>query len=251
MNKPVPRESRAIMMQRTLLCFALALLAGCSNRPHVPEKTSSIPAQPSGRLLSADPSLWEQRGGKAVYVFEAGGDPQVPGGQREPEILGQTRANQPNSFLCTKEEYGDFELTLEFLVDQGLNSGVQVRSQAKAVEGGKRVYGYQVDIDPSVRRWTGGIYDEGRRGWLAPLSGDARAMAAFKPGEWNSMRVRCEGDRLRTWINDVPCADLYDSMTPRGFIALQVHGVGSRSEPMSVRWRRVWITPLAGDGAVR
>jgi hypothetical protein len=108
------------------------------------------------------------------------------------------------------------------------------------------VYGYQVDIDPSPRRWTGGIYDEGRRGWIAPLAGQPDAMGAFKPGQWNTMRVVCEGARLRTWINGVACADLTDGMTSRGFVALQVHGVGGKTQVMEVRWRSVRIREIPG-----
>lgn len=162
------------------------------------------------------------------------------------QIIGKTRPNQPNSFLCTTREFADFELTLEFKVDDALNSGVQIRSQARPEGQRERVYGYQVEIDPSPRRWTGGIYDEGRRGWIAPLAGQPEAMGAFKPGQWNTMRVVCEGARLRTWINDVACADLTDGMTPRGFVALQVHGVGGKKEEMEVRWRSVRIREIPG-----
>jgi hypothetical protein len=187
---------------------------------------------------------WVQRGGKAKYTVEDG------------MIVGRSVPNTSNSFLCTPRDYGDFILEVDFKVDEGLNSGVQVRSQCfdepKTLEhNGKtikiaagRVHGYQVEIDPSPRAYSGGIYDEGRRGWLADLKNNEPARRAFKPGAWNTFRVECEGDSIRTFINGVPAADLKDGMTPKGFIALQVHGVGARAEPLTVRWKNVRIREL-------
>lgn len=208
------------------------LLGGCAGG--LPEASPRGEVVDVPRALSEDREAWVQRGGEAVYTFADG------------QIIGKTRPNQPNSFLCTKREFADFELTLEFKVDDALNSGVQIRSQARPEGQRERVYGYQVEIDPSPRRWTGGIYDEGRRGWIAPLAGQPEAMGAFKPGQWNTMRVVCEGAHLRTWINGVACADLTDGMTPRGFVALQVHGVGGKKEEMEVRWRSVRIREIPG-----
>lgn len=187
---------------------------------------------------------WQQRGGKAIYRVENG------------EIVGSSVPKTGNSFLCTARDYGDFILDLDFKVDPKLNSGVQIRSQSfdepkKIEHAGKsinvaagRVHGYQVEIDPSDRAWSGGIYDEGRRGWLNDLKENEPARKAFKPGEWNHFRVECRGDSIKTWLNGVPAADLKDALTPRGFIALQVHGVGERTEPMEVRWRNIKIQEL-------
>lgn len=189
---------------------------------------------------------WRQEGGKAEYVVENG------------EIVGTAVPNTPNSFLCTKKDYANFILELEFFVDPELNSGVQIRSHVyekdAVVEiGGKEkkktagtVYGYQVEIDPSDRAYTGGIYDEARRGWLFPLDKNEAARKAFRQNEWNTFRVECRGDSIKTWINGVAAADLTDSMTGSGFIALQVHGVGSHPERAGkqVRWRNVKIQEL-------
>jgi hypothetical protein len=174
----------------------------------------------------------------------------------EGQLVGSSVPNTANSFLCTKRDYADFILELEFKVHASLNSGVQVRSQcfdeARAVElnGRKykipvgRVHGYQVEIDPSARAWTGGIYDEGRRGWLNDLKNNEPARKAFKPGDWNKFRIECRGDSIKTWLNDVPAADLKDAVTPAGFIALQVHGVGARQEPLEVRFRNLRLKEL-------
>jgi hypothetical protein len=188
---------------------------------------------------------WVRRGGKAEYRAEDG------------QIVGTTVPNTANSFLCTKRDYADFILELEFKVQNPLNSGVQIRSQCfdedKTVElGGKkikipagRVHGYQVEIDPSSRAWTGGIYDEGRRGWLYDLKNNEPARKAFKEGEWNKFRIECRGDSIKTWLNGVPAADLKDAVTPSGFIGLQVHSIKKdQKEPLEVRFRNLRIKEL-------
>ena len=161
----------------------------------------------------------------------------------EGAIVGVSVAGSPNSFLCTREEFGDFILEFECRIDDGLNSGVQIRSHSTAAFKAGRVHGYQVEIDTSPRKWTGGIYDEARRGWLSTLEGRDRAREAFRAGEWNSFRVEALGTRIRTWVNGIPCADVLDQETPRGFIGLQVHSIGSDSAKVgrAVRWRNIRI----------
>jgi hypothetical protein len=138
---------------------------------------------------------WVQRGGKANYRVEDGA------------IVGTSVPNTPNSFLCTAKDYGDFVLELEFKVDNELNSGVQFRSQylsesreveymgQKIKEPKERVFGYQCEIDPSPRAYSAGIYDESRRGWLKDLKDNEAARKAFKSGEWNKLRIECQGDQ--------------------------------------------------------
>jgi len=178
---------------------------------------------------------WVQRGGKAVYKVEEG------------SIVGDTTPNTPNSFLCTERTFGDFILEIDFKVDPSLNSGVQIRSESIPEYKNGQVHGYQVEIDPSSRAWTGGVYDEGRRGWLQNLEGKEAARKAFKQGEWNHFRIEAMGFNIRTWVNGIPAADLVDSMTPRGFVALQVHSTGSE-KPLQVRWRNIRIIDLEKDG---
>jgi hypothetical protein len=193
-----------------------------------------------------------QHGGKAKYTVEDGA------------IVGRSVPNTQNSFLCTDKEYGDFILELEFKVHPELNSGVQIRSQVFAEEKeieykedtetkkkkipADRVHGYQVEIDPSDRSFSGAIYDEARRGrFLQDLKDNEAARKAFKQGEWNKFRIECRGDSIKTWINGVPAVDLKDSVTPKGVIALQVHGVGNRQEPLDVSWRNIRIQELGGQ----
>ena len=158
--------------------------------------------------------------------------------------------NTPNSFLCTKENYGDFILEFEVLVDPLLNSGVQIRSESRPDYRNGRVHGYQVELDPSPRAWTGGLYDEARRGWLYSLTRNERAQKAFKQGDWNTIRVEAIGPSIRTWVNGVMAANLVDDMTPEGFIALQVHGIGDEAQAgREIRWRnlRIKLEDLAAE----
>jgi hypothetical protein len=189
---------------------------------------------------------WKQHGGKAKYTVEDGA------------IVGTSVPNTANSFLCTAKDYGDFILELEFKVHPELNSGVQIRSQVFAeekeieLEGKKRkvpadrVHGYQVEIDPSERSYSGAIYDEARRGrFLADLKDNEPARKAFKQNEWNKFRVECQGPSIKTWLNGVPAADLKDDATPKGFIALQVHSIGDKvKDTLEVRWRNIRLKEL-------
>ena len=169
---------------------------------------------------------WRQLGGEASYAAEEGA------------IVGRTAPNTPNSFLCTERHFGDFVLEYEFLVDPRLNSGVQVRSHSLAEHQDGRVHGYQIEIDPSPRAWTAGLYEEGRRGWLQNLADKPDAQAAFKQGEWNRVRVEAVGQHFRTWLNGVPAVDHMDGMTASGFIGLQVHSVKT-NDTLEVRWRNL------------
>lgn len=231
----MPRTAGPVFASLTILCVALA--------GAVRSADDDLKPLFDGKSLDS----FEQHGGKAKYAIENG------------EIIGTSVPNTPNSFLCTKKHFGDFLLELEFKVDQGLNSGVQIRSEVfdKETEislgDGKkknvpadRVHGYQVEIDPSDRAWTAGIYDEGRRGWLNDLKDNEPARKAFRQGEWNRLRVLCKGDRIQTWLNDVPAADLTDNLTPKGLIALQVHGIGDKAENVGkqVRWRNIRLKTL-------
>ena len=170
---------------------------------------------------------WTKVGGDATYTVVDG------------TIIG-TRGPGPNTFLRTNDTYDDFILQLEFKWNQPINSGVQFRSHQREEDG--RVSGYQCELDPSDRGWTGGLFDEAGRGWLVSLKDDPKAMAAVTNiDQWNQMRIEARGDHLQTWVNGVPCAQLTDTNAHTGFIALQVH---SATEPGQICWRRIQITPL-------
>ncbi len=173
---------------------------------------------------------WEQLNGKASYVVEEGA------------IVGHPKMGSPNSFLATKSVFGNFILEFEFRVSDGINSGVQLRSESLPSYQKGRVHGYQFEMDPSDRAWTGGIYDEARRGWLYPLTKNPQAKSAFKHNDWNKARIEANGTSIRTWVNGVACANLLDAMTPVGFIALQVHQIANKAdENKTMAWRNIRI----------
>lgn len=173
---------------------------------------------------------WKKLNGNAEYRVENGA------------IVGVSKMNTPNTFLATKKNYGDFILEFEFKVDDALNSGVQLRSESRKDYKKGRVHGYQFEIDPSDRAWSGGIYDEEGRMWLYPLTKNPAAKTAFRKGEWNKARIEACGNTIATWINGVPCANIWDDVAPEGFIALQVHAVGDPSqEGKEVAWRDIRI----------
>jgi len=203
-----------------LLSFLLLVSAACI----------SCKAQEEN-LIKEDLSNWEQLNGKAPFVIV------------DNTIVGTTVLDSPNSFLCSKEKYGDFILEFDTWFDPQMNSGVQFRSESLADYQNGRVHGYQVELDPSSRAWSGGIYDEARRGWLYTLDNNPEGQKALKVGDWNHYRVEAIGNSIRTWINGIPCADLVDGLTPIGFIALQVHSIGNDTARvgLQVKWKNITI----------
>ncbi len=197
-----------------------------------------------------DLSGWTQLNGTATYVVEDGG-----------VIRGKTTEGSPNSFLCSDKTYGDFELEFEVKVDDGLNSGVQIRSKTKEKDDKNakskndkagRVYGPQVEIEAGPGQ-AGYIYGEATEyKWLsaAPKSEDKAVSehTHFKNGEWNQFRVVAKGNNIQTWINGNQVANLtHDgiyAMNPEGFIGLQVHGIKGGTGPFEVRWRNIRIKEL-------
>ena len=182
---------------------------------------------------------WKQLNGKAKYQVKNG------------EIIGTTVPGQPNSFLATEKVYGDFIFEVDFKMNSDMNSGIQFRSEIKDANDKcnvadtkvpERVHGYQVEIDPSPRAWSGGIYDEARRGWLYSMENNAKAKNAFKKDGWNHYRIECIGNNMRTWVNGIACAHLVDDMTPKGFIALQVHAITeAKDEGKEIHWKNIRI----------
>ncbi|MBA4196208.1 MAG: DUF1080 domain-containing protein [Chitinophaga sp.] len=157
-------------------------------------------------------------------------------------IVGTTVLNEPNSFLATENNYGDFIAEMEFKLDDIMNSGIQFRSESKEDYKNGRVHGYQYEIDPSPRAWTAGIYDEARRDWLYPMDYNPVVKSSFKLHEWNKVRIECIGTSIRTFLNGQPAADLVDDMTPKGFIALQVHQINKAEEVgRKIYWRNIRI----------
>lgn len=206
-------------MKKVVLLVALAVCIVCTSQAQEREGWTALF---NGRNLNG----WTKLGGKAQYRVEDGA------------IVGVGTLGQPNTFLATKAEYGDFVLELEFKIDECVNSGVQIRSHSDKSYRNGVVYGYQCELDPSGN--MGSIYDEERRGWVCH---QPQAHKAYRKGEWNKMRVEAVGNHIRVWINGEPTADMIDDVDVRGFIALQVHDIGGDKSKVgsTVRWRNIFI----------
>jgi hypothetical protein len=173
---------------------------------------------------------WKVLNGKAEYSVKDGA------------IVGTSKLNTPNTFLTSEKMFGDFILEMEFKVDNGLNSGIQFRSNSFKEYKAGRVHGYQYEIDPSPRAWSGGIYDEARRGWLYSLDKNPQSQTAFKAGEWNKVRIEAFGTSLRTWLNGIPVANIIDDATATGFIGLQVHQIDKPEQVgKTIQWKNIRI----------
>jgi hypothetical protein len=206
------------MKKNTVVIFLL-LLSSC-----VFAQTTGWKKLFDGKSLKG----WHQLNGKAKY--------QVANGT----ITGSTVKGEPNSFLATDQLYGDFILELELKVGD-MNSGIQIRSESTPDYNKGRVHGYQVEVDPSDRAWSGGIYDEARRGWLYQTEINPAAKKAFNKTGWNKYHIEAIGNIIRTWVNDIPVSYLVDDMTLKGFIALQVHAVGEKEGGAQIQWKNIRI----------
>jgi len=140
-------------------------------------------------------------------------------------------------FLCTEKQYADFIFEADVKMPEGkCNSGFMFRCHVKP----NKVFGYQAEVDPSARKWSGGLYDEGRRKWFISPNRDkaankeeaaksiadfrGRAGDSFKRDDWNTYRIECVGDSIKIFVNGTLCTDVKDSMDAQGYIALQHHG---------------------------
>ena len=173
---------------------------------------------------------WTQKNGTATYRVE------------EESIVGKTAEGSPNSFLCTDAQYHHFELTFEVNVDQGLNSGVQIRSLSLEDYKNGRVHGPQVEIE-SAPGESGYIYGEATgRDWITKQQ---PIKDVYQNGQWNRYVVRAKGSRIQTWINGLAIADIHDpESNKKGFIGLQVHGIAKELGPFEVRWRDIRVREL-------
>ncbi len=172
---------------------------------------------------------WKVVGGTATYIVQEG------------NIIGTSKNDRLNTFLCTEKNYSDFILELEIFLPNKLNSGVQFRSSTREEEFGTRVFGYQCEVDPTKRKWTGGIYDEARRKWLYPITRNTKAQEAFEMATWNTIRIEAFGNEINTFVNGQHASRLVDDMTASGFIGLQVHNVKEEEVGRKVMWKNIRI----------
>lgn len=140
-------------------------------------------------------------------------------------------------FLCTEKQYADFIFEVDVKMPEGkANSGFMFRCHVKK----NKVFGYQAEVDPSDRKWSGGLYDEGRRRWFISPNRDhaknrrerdksiaefrERAGDSFRRDDWNTYRIECVGESIKIYVNGTLCTDVKDSVDAQGYIALQHHG---------------------------
>jgi len=178
---------------------------------------------------------WHKMDGNADYKVEDGA------------IVGITVAGSPNTFLVSDKKFtGDFILELEAKIDDtAMNSGIQFKSNfnPEGNNGKGRVFGYQYELDPSARKWSAGLYDEGRRDWIYPVGLNAKAQKAFKLGAYNKVRIECIGNTIKTWMNGIAVAYVLDTVkTNEGLIGLQVHAISKPEHAgKKVYWKNIRI----------
>lgn len=178
---------------------------------------------------------WKPMTGKAEFAVENG------------MIRGTTVLHSPNSFLVYDKKFtGDFVLELEAMItDTVSNSGIQFKSNydPEGNNGQGKLYGYQFEIDPSSRKWSGGLYDEGRREWLYPVSLNAKAQTLLTTNVFHKIRIECLGNTLKTWLDNKAIAYVVDTLTGnQGLIALQVHSISQAAQQgIKLYWRNIRI----------
>ena len=166
-----------------------------------------------------------------------------------PPPPGSFRAAEKKFFLVTEKKYGDFIFEGEVHLPEGkANSGFMYRCHVEP----NKVYGYQAEVDGSERRWSGGLYDEGRRGWLWPAKkGDKKEISnahfkkpevqnALKRNDWNKYKIQCKGDHLQVWVNGVLTTDYHDDKDAEGYLGIQHHG----EKGAIYRFRNLKVTVL-------
>ena len=187
----------------------------------LPKKVSG---EPKDLFNGKDLTGWENNGTELWYVNEDG------------LMVCESGPDKAYGYLATREYYNDFDLTVEFKQLANGNSGIFFRS---FVEPPVKVHGWQCEVAPKGND-SGGIYESYGRGWLAQIPDEKENI--LKEGEWNTMRLRVEGDHVQTWLNGEPMVDLTDEKIgdAQGRIALQIHDGGG----IKVLWKNLKITKL-------
>jgi len=151
------------------------------------------------------------------------------------ELVCESGPDKQYGYLSTDKNYKNFELTLQFKQEANGNSGVFIRSGIEGV----KISGWQVEVAP-LNGHTGGIYESYGRGWI--IQPNPAHEAALKVGEWNTLKIRADGDMVTTWLNDKMMVELKDEKIGKGegFIALQIHDGGG----IKVRWKNFRVKEL-------
>jgi len=184
--------------------------------------------------------------------------------ENEMIICNTTLVNKGGGYLVTEKTYENFMLELDVKIDTFLNSGIQCRGQiwekdtvTRYVAGNAEgtvsqikwkagyVWGYQIEIDPSIRAWSGGLYEPGNRGWVVTLADNEKARNAFNRTDWNHIKIVMNGNKIQTWVNDILTVDIIDEMSASGFIGLQFHGAHNEDQNnKKSMWKNIRIKEL-------
>ncbi|MBC9930971.1 3-keto-disaccharide hydrolase [Chitinophaga qingshengii] len=204
-------------MKRSILKFVLgaALVLG----------TSSTFAQKAQSLFNGkNLDGWKIHGTEKWYVEKG-------------ELICESGPDKEYGYLATDNKYKNFELTVQFKQEANGNSGVFFHSSLE----GTKIAGWQAEVAPPNMH-TGGIYESYGRGWL--IKPEAEKEKYLKMGEWNTMKVRVDGDQVTTWLNGHEMITLKDEKIGAidGQIALQIHSGGG----IKVRWKNIKLVPLKG-----
>lgn len=174
-----------------------------------------------------------------------------------------------NWFYLTKKQYKNFILEAEVKMPSGIseyyNSGFIFRAQVRDKGDFQEAYGYQAEVDPSDRKWSGGLYDQGRREWLNPIHPSRsnpdedfkqnfspewtmEKSNAYKADEWNQYKIECIGSEIKIYLNGVLTTHVIDTKDAQGFIGIQHHGSKAFAETGArdnvVRFKNIVITEL-------
>lgn len=209
---------------------SIGLVSGAAHAAEDAASTAEWQPLFDGKTLNG----WHEVNGSASYEVIDG------------EIVGTTRTGSPNSFLATEKSFSDFVLEFEVKQTGGpSNSGMQFRGQSKPEVMQGRVHGPQLEIDPSDRQWTGGIYDEAASGWWYPGTLNPQP-GLYKMDAWNQVRIEAIGPSIRAWVNGVQTSYVLDSTYKDGFLALQVHAINQPEEAgRQIHWRNIRINEHA------
>lgn len=220
----------------TLTAVPLCLALGCTapsgdalprEGPPPEERVESFAPLFDGESLTG----WE--GDRDLFRVEDGA---VVAGTLDDEI-------PQNEFLCTMEEYADFELRLQARISrEDANGGIQFRS--RRTPDSSEVVGYQADIgllggDPPLSIW-GALYDEARRREMLAVADQDELAKVLRPGDWNDYVIRAEGGTVGIWINGYQTVDYTEtdaSIELDGLICLQVHAGG----PAEIHYRNLEV----------
>ena len=154
-------------------------------------------------------------------------------------IVCQMVSNTPeHTFVRTNEVYNNFILEADCKLDGEIHTGFLLRCIETPDTATVCLYGYQVKIDPTSRKWTGGVFDDFGKTWhwWYTLKDDARARSAFKMFEWNHFRIEAIDNNIKVWVNDIPTCNLINSKYQSGYIALKIHSMDFNPEKENIKF---------------